>query len=127
MGRPIAGPNVPWAGRRHGRRQDRRWGVAWSPEQISNRLKIDFPDDEWMRVSHETIYQSLYVQGRGALKRELTACLRTGRALREPRARTGRSGRSFVTDEVTISRRPAEAADRAVPGHWESQCCCQAA
>ena len=66
-----------------------------------------------MRVSHETIYQSLYVQGRGALKRELTACLRTGRALREPRARTARSGRSFVTDDVTISQRPAQAADRA--------------
>jgi IS30 family transposase len=118
-GRPIAGPNVPWVGRRHGRRQDRRWGVAWSPEQISNRLKIDFPDDESMRVSAETIYQSLYVQGRGALKRELTACLRTGRALREPRARTKRTGRSFVTDEVKFSQRPAEAEDRAVPGHWE--------
>ena len=120
-GRPIAGPNVSWAGRRHGRRQDRRWGVVWSPEQISNRLKVDFPDDESMRVSHETIYQSLYVQGRGALKRELTACLRTGRALREPRARTARSGRSFVTDDVTISQRPAQAADRAVPGHWEGE------
>ena len=118
-GRPITGPNVPWAGRRHGRRQDRRWGTAWSPEQISGRLKIDFPDDESMRVSHETIYQSLYVQGRGALARELTACLRTGRALREPRARTKRSGRSFVTDDVKISARPPEAADRAVPGHWE--------
>ncbi|WP_238384901.1 IS30 family transposase [Segeticoccus rhizosphaerae] len=118
-GRPIAGPNVPWVGRRQGRRRDRRWGVAWSPEQISNRLKVDFPDDESMRVSHETIYQSLYVQGRGALKRELTACLRSGRALREPRARTGRSGRTFVTDDVKISQRPAEAEDRAVPGHWE--------
>ena len=72
-----------------------------------------------MRISHETIYQSLYVQGRGALKRELSACLRTGRALREPRARTGRSGRSFVTEDVKISQRPAEALDRAVPGHWE--------
>lgn len=119
QGRPIPGPNVPGAGRRHGRRKDRRWGVAWSPEQISNRLKVDFPDDESMRVSHETIYQSLYVQGRGALRRELTACLRTGRALREPRARTARSGRTFVTDDVKISQRPAEAADRAVPGHWE--------
>ena len=126
-GRPIAGPNVPWAGRRHGRRQDRRWGVAWSPEQISHRLKIDFPDDESMRISPETIYQSLYVQGRGALRRELTACLRTGRALREPRARTSRSGRSFVTEDVKISQRPAEAADRSVPGHWESQWRCQAA
>jgi IS30 family transposase len=118
-GRPIAGPEVPWAGRRQGRRRDRRWGVAWSPEQISHRLKVDFPDDESMRVSHETIYQSLYVQGRGALRQELTACLRTGRALREPRARTRRSGRSFVTEEIKISARPAEAADRAVPGHWE--------
>ena len=97
----------------------------WSQEQIGNRLKIDFPDDESMRISPETIYQSLYVQGRGALRRELTACLRTGRALREPRARTRRSGRSFVTGEVMISQRPAEAADRAVPGHWESQWRCK--
>jgi IS30 family transposase len=71
-----------------------------------------------MRISHEAIYQSLYVQGRGALRRELTACLRTGRALRVPRARS-RRGKSFVTDEILISERPAEAADRAVPGHWE--------
>lgn len=80
-GRPIAGPNVPWRGRRHGRRADRRWGTSWSPEQISRRLPLDFPDDVSMRVSHEAIYQALYVQGRGALRRELTACLRTGRAL----------------------------------------------
>jgi IS30 family transposase len=74
-----------------------------------------------MRISHEAIYQSLYVQGRGALARELTACLRTGRALRVPRARTrGRGrGKGFITDEVMISQRPAEAADRAVPGRWE--------
>jgi IS30 family transposase len=71
-----------------------------------------------MRVSHEAIYQSLYVQGRGAPRRELSACLRTGRALRVPRARA-RRGKGFVTEEVMISRRPAEAADRAVPGHWE--------
>jgi IS30 family transposase len=71
-----------------------------------------------MRISHEAIYQSLYVQGRGALRRELTACLRTGRALRVPRARAQR-GKSFVTDEIMISERPAEAQDRAVPGHWE--------
>ena len=71
-----------------------------------------------MRVSHEAIYQSLYVQGRGALRRELTACLRTGRALRVPAPRP-RRGKSFVTDEVMISERPAEADDRAVPGHWE--------
>jgi len=72
-----------------------------------------------MRVSHEAIYQSLYVQGRGALRRELTACLRTGRALRVPRARVRGRGKNFVTDEIMISQRPAEAADRAVPGHWE--------
>jgi IS30 family transposase len=72
-----------------------------------------------MRISHEAIYQALYVQGRGGLRRELTACLRTGRALRVPRARTRGRGKSFVTPEVLISERPAEAADRAVPGHWE--------
>jgi IS30 family transposase len=126
-GTPILGPEVRWIGRRHGRRQDRRWATAWSPEQIANRLRIDFPDDESMRISHEAIYQALYVQGRGALRRELTACLRTGRALRVPRARTRRRGKQFITREVMISERPAEAADRAVPGHWESQCCCQAA
>ena len=114
----VDGPVVEWIGRRHGRRKDRRWARSWSPEQISNRLRLDFPDDESMRVSHEAIYQSLYIQGRGALRRELTACLRTGRALRVPRART-RRGKSFVTDEILISERPAEAADRAVPGHWE--------
>ena len=118
-GRPIPGPDVPWKGRRHGRRADRRWGTAWSPEQISHRLRLDFPDDESMRVSHETIYQSLFVQGRGALRRELAACLRTGRALREPRARTRAKGKKFITDQVRIAARPAEVADRAVPGHWE--------
>jgi IS30 family transposase len=72
-----------------------------------------------MRISHETIYQALYVQGRGALRRELSACLRTGRALRVPRARARQRGKSFITPDVMISQRPAEAADRAVPGHWE--------
>jgi IS30 family transposase len=115
----VAGPKVRWVGRRHGRRKDRRWATSWSPEQIANRLRLDFPDDESMRVSHEAIYQSLYVQGRGALRRELTACLRTGRALRVPRARVRGRGKNFVTDEIMISERPAEVADRAVPGHWE--------
>jgi IS30 family transposase len=110
---------VPWKGRRHGRRQPRRWARAWSPEQIARRLPHDFPDDESMRISHEAIYQALYVQGRGALRRELTACLRTGRALRVPRARSRARGKSFVTPELLISHRPAEATDRAVPGHWE--------
>ena len=72
-----------------------------------------------MRISHEAIYQAAYVQGRGALKRELVACLRTGRALRVPRARTRRRRRTFVTPEILITQRPAEADDRAVPGHWE--------
>ena len=115
----VDGPEVRWIGRRHGRRADRRWARAWSPQQISNRLRLDFLDDVSMRVSHEAIYQSLYVQGRGALRRELTACLRTGRALRVPRARVRARGKGFVTDEVMISQRPAEAQDRAVPGHWE--------
>jgi IS30 family transposase len=118
-GAAVSGPVVPWKGRRHGRRQDRRWSRAWSPEQIAHRLRLDFPDDTTMRISHEAIYQALYVQGRGALRRELTACLRTGRALRVPRARTRGRGKSFVAPEILISERPAEVADRAVPGHWE--------
>ena len=118
-GRTMDGPEARWIGRRHGPRKDRRWGKAWSPEQISARLRVDFPDDEAMRVSHEAIYQSLFVQGRGALRRELTACLRTGRALRVPRSRAHGRGKNFITEEVMVSQRPAEAEDRAVPGHWE--------
>ena len=118
-GTPVRGPSVPWKGRRHGPRQDRRWARAWSPEQIARRLPVDFPDDITMRISHEAIYQALYVEGRGALKRELVACLRTGRALRVPRARTRQQTWAHVTPEVMISERPAEADDRAVPGHWE--------
>ena len=118
-GERVEGPDVRWVKRRHGRRADRRWATAWSPEQIANRLRVDFPDDETMRISHEAIYQALYVQGRGALRRELTACLRTGRALRVPQARTRGRGKAFVTPEIMISERPAEAEDRAVPGHWE--------
>jgi len=118
-GELVPGPDTRWIGRRHGRRQDRRWARSWSPEQIANRLLIDFPDDQSMRISHEAVYQALYVQGRGALKRELVACLRTGRALRVPQARTRGRGKKFVTAEVMISERPAEADDRAVPGHWE--------
>ena len=118
-GAAVDGPIVRWKGRRHGPRQKRRWGMAWSPEQIARRLQHDFPGDETMQISHEAIYQALYVQGRGALRRELTACLRTGRALRVPRARARGWGKSFVGPEVMISERPAEADDRAVPGHWE--------
>ncbi len=118
-GAAVAGPAVAWKGRRRGRRQHRRWASAWSPQQISRRLRLDFPGDETMRISHEAIYQSLYVQRRGALRRELTACLRTGRALRVPRARSRGRGKSHAAPEVMISQRPAEAGDRAVPGHWE--------
>jgi IS30 family transposase len=114
------GPSGPkWIGRNKPHRGDRRWVASWSPQQIANRLKVDFPDDASMRISHEAIYQALYVQGRGALKRELVACLRTGRALRVPRERTRQKVWAHVTPEVLISERPAEAADRAVPGHWE--------
>jgi len=90
----------------------------WSPEEISARLRLEFPGRAEMRVSHETIYQSLYVQGRGALRRELAASLRTGRALRKPRRKQGER-RGKIPAMVNISERPAEAADRAVPGHWE--------
>ena len=118
-GAMVPRPVVRWKGRRHGRRQPRRWARAWSPEQIVRRLQRDFPEDESMRISHEAIYQTLYVQGRGALRRELTACLRTGRALRVPRARSRGRGKHFVTPELLISQRPAATTDRAVPGHWE--------
>jgi transposase, IS30 family len=93
----------------------------WSPEEIAARLKVDFPDDEWMRASHETIYRSLFIQGKGALRKELTVCLRTGRALRRPRKRVdGRADPDRrIPDKIMISERPAEADDRAVPGHWE--------
>ena len=118
-GTRVPGPEVRWIGRRHGPRQERRWASSWSPEQIAHRLRVDFPEDDSMRISHEAIYQALYVQGRGALRRDLVACLRTGRALRVPRARTRGRGRTFVSPEIMISERPAEAEDRAVPGHWE--------
>jgi hypothetical protein len=103
----IAGPTMgEWTGRNKGHRQDRAWVQAWSPEQIANRLKLDFPDDESMRISHEAIYQALYIQGRGALKRELILCLRTGRALRAPRARAHRKIWAHVIPEALISERP---------------------
>lgn len=89
-----------------------------SPEQIAARLRIDFPDDAEMRVSPETIYRSIYLQGKGSLRRELHTCLRTGRALRKPQRRTDQR-RGRIRDMINISERPAEAADRAIPGHWE--------
>ena len=113
----------PKTARLAGNARLREWVQArleerWSPEQVSVMLRREFPDEPEMRVSHETIYQSIYVQGRGALRRELAACLRTGRALRRARRKDGeRRGR--IKDMVLVSERPAEAEDRAVPGHWE--------
>lgn len=115
----LDGPVVVWKKRRSVHRQSRRWSLAWSPEQIAQRLKVDFPEDLTMRISHEAIYQALYIQGRGALKREISACLRSGRALRLPRERARNRGKSFISDALMISDRPAEIDDRAVPGHWE--------
>jgi IS30 family transposase len=93
--------------------------LRWSPQQIAGWLPLAYPQDPVMRVSHETIYLSLFVQSRGALRRELQRCLRTGRAMRYPRARRLPQGRGQLRDVVLISERPAEAEDRAVPGHWE--------
>jgi IS30 family transposase len=92
----------------------------WSPEQIAGWLKIGFPDDETMRVSHETIYLTLFIQARGALKRELVAHLRRTRSVRRPRtASRANRGQRQIVDAVSIRERPAEAAERAIPGHWE--------
>ena len=91
--------------------------ALWSPDEISQRLRREFPDDPTMRISHEAIYQSLYVQGRGELRRELTRCLRSGRVKR--RTQGERKERGQIPNMVMISERPAEVADRAVPGHWE--------
>ena len=102
-----------------------RWRVAqklalqWSPEQISGWLKRQFPTDQGMRVSHEAIYRSLFIQTRGVLKKELTAHLRTARQMRQAKGGNTKSGRGQILDMVSIRERPAEVEDRAVPGHWE--------
>ena len=120
QGREVAGSRQsPFIGRNKPHRGDRKWVNGWSPGQIAKRLQVDFPDDLSMRISHEAIYQALYIQGRGALKRELVSYLRTGRALRVPRARSQAKAWAHVSEEVMISSRPAEAEDRAIPGHWE--------
>ncbi|MGW4095224.1 IS30 family transposase, partial [Nocardia sp. NPDC004750] len=119
-GRAVAGPVGPeWKGRNKPHRGDRAWVNAWSPQQISNRLKLEFPDDESMRLSHEAIYQALYVDSRGGLERELVGCLRRGRALRVPRARAKQKAWAHVTAETLIGNRPAEIGERVVAGHWE--------
>ena len=99
----------------------------WSPEQISHRIVKEFPDDRRMRVSTETIYQAIYIHGQGALKREIAAAMRRGRTRRKPRRDAAHRTSRFVDPMISIAERPAEADDRAVPGHWESQCLCQAA
>jgi hypothetical protein len=117
-GTPASGPATPeWKGRNKPRRFDRRWATAWSPEQIAHRLPVGFSEDESVRISHEAICQALYVQSRGGPRRELVACLRTGRALRVPSTRARQRATGHVTPEFTISQRPAD--DRAVPGHWQ--------
>lgn len=113
------GPRGAWAGRRHGPRQDRHWASSWSPQQIAERLRLDFPNDASMRISHEAIYQALYIEGRGALSRDLCMCLRSGRPLRVPRARVRRRGKSFLTADVMIDQRPSHVEQRLEPGHWE--------
>ncbi len=119
-GSEIAGPRqAPFIGCNKPHRGDRKWVNGWSPEQIANRVQVDFPDDPSMRISHEAIYQALYIHGRGALKRELVSYLRTGRALRTPRARSRAQAWAHVNEEVMISSRPAAAEDHAVPGHCE--------
>lgn len=101
------------------RHVERGLRARWSPEQIAARLVHDYPDDVRMRVSHETIYRTLFVQARGALRKELTTCLRTGRAQRRPHMRTSKSGAGRLQNMILISDRPPEVEDRAVPGHWE--------
>ena len=119
-GREIAGPRqAPFIGQNKPHRGDRKWVNGWSPQQIFNLLQIDFSDDESMRISHEAAYQALYIGERGALKRELVSCLRTGRALRVPRARSQAKAWAHVSEDVMIYNRLAEVQDRAVPGHWE--------
>ena len=100
---------------------------GWSPKLIAEVLARDHPGDKLARVSHETIYQCLYVHTRGSLRADLNKCLSTKRASRKPRGRNTSRGVYSSGEEFTISDRPAEVADRAVPGHWESQWCCQAA
>jgi IS30 family transposase len=99
--------------------QDRRWATVWSPEQIAGRLRIDYPHDLSMRISHEAIYQALYVQSRGGLTRDLVTNLRTGRSLRVLRSRARHRPGGHVTADVMIDKRPEEVAAREVPGHWE--------
>jgi len=98
---------------------ERRLRERWSPQQISNRLVLDFPDDAEMRVSHETIYRTLYLRARGTLKKELVTALRTGRVQRRSRGRTQNPASGRLKDMILIGERPPDVDDRSVPGHWE--------
>ena len=93
--------------------------LQWSPQQISGWLKQEFPTHQDMRISHEAIYRSLFIQTRGVPKKELSAQLRTARRMRHPKSRNAKSGQGHILDMVSIRERPAEIEDRAVPGHWE--------
>ncbi|WP_187270810.1 IS30 family transposase [Lacisediminihabitans profunda] len=112
-----AGPS--WDGKNKPHREDREWVTAWSPQQIAKRLPVEFPDDPSMRISHEAIYQALYVPARGGLSREQSWHLRRGHTKRMPRARTRQQAWAHVTDATTLKKRPSEAEDRNVAGHWE--------
>jgi transposase, IS30 family len=100
--------------------------LQWSPEQVSGWLKQQFPADQGMQISHETIYRSLFIQTRGVLKKELAAHLRTARQMRQAKGGTTKSGLGQIVDTVSIRERPADADDRAVPGHWEGDLLCGA-
>lgn len=122
------GPVGPmWDGKNKPHREDREWVRGWSPQQIAKRLPVEFPDDPTMRISHETIYQALYGPTQGGLTRQQSWHLRRGCTKRTPRARTRQQAWAHVTDATTLKKRPSEADERKVAGHWESQCCCQAA
>lgn len=116
---PVGPAGPTWDGKNKPHRGDREWVTAWSPQQIAKRLPIDFPGDPLMRISHETIYQALYIESRGGLERSQSWHLRRGRTKRMPRARTRQQAWAHVTDETVLSKRPDEATDRQIAGHWE--------
>lgn len=116
----IVGPNGPtWDGKNEPHSGDREWVTAWSPQQIAKRLPAEFPDDPTMRISHEAIYQALYVQSRGGLDRKQSWHLRRARTKRMPRARTRQEAWAHVTAETVLSKRPEEVEDCTIAGHWE--------
>jgi IS30 family transposase len=115
------GPEGPtWDGKNKPHREDREWVTGWSPQQIAKRLPIEFPDDSSMRISHEAIYQALYVPARRGLTRQQSWHLRRGRTKRMPRARTRQQAWAHVTDATTLKKRPSEADDRETAGHWKA-------